>query len=286
MFHLLFFSFYNLLYSPLITADVKVSRIQQQIQTALSPKYTEMKTGARISRFGRPQTETKQDASSIPTEITKFIPKHSPKRLKPKDTELVANDPKVDNVEETSDGINGMKESSSASDESSTQLEDPTVEKPTHKGPEEEILKEPQGEVEGSGNESSESQNSVPVTEKQEQVPAADQEEVQYVSEESSINVYAQETLIDSGKETFEAHQDEESDVSLCEKGKHDFSDTDSALGSTVSCPETKDDAFFVGQILWGSFATHSWYPCIAFPFDDDGNITKSKIYTLLSLWQ
>lgn len=46
-----------------------------------------MKTGARISRFGRPQKETQQDVNSIPTEIAKFIPKHSPKRLKPKEFE-------------------------------------------------------------------------------------------------------------------------------------------------------------------------------------------------------
>lgn len=69
----------------LIPEKLKFDRIRRQIQTDLSPKFTEMKTSGRASRFGRPQKIAQQDANSIPSEITKFISKHSPKRLKPKE---------------------------------------------------------------------------------------------------------------------------------------------------------------------------------------------------------
>lgn len=226
---------------------MKVSRIQQEIQTDLSPKFTEMKTGAKISRFGRPQMETKQDASLIPTDIVKFIPKHSPKRLKPKDVDPDVNEPKCDDQGDSEEIIKeytALPLSENISKELS-QVEDKSLDH----------------EV------------------KMEVVESQNQEEkaLEMSSEESSDKTFTNEILPDSGKDTCEAHHDDDSEASLNEKGKHDFSDTDSALGSTFSGPDSKDQSFFTGQILWGSFATHSWYPCIVYPFDEDGNIIKSK---------
>lgn len=265
MFNLLF-AFLTSLFLYVFNAAIgRVSRIQQQIQTDLSPKFTEMKTGGRISRFGRPQTETKNDGS-IPTEIAKFIPKHSPKRLKPKDIELELSEPQEKHQEETPVKINKIAQPAPEIDEpdeeqSSIDLEPPRTDAP------EDTLKEPEEKV-AEGKETSESQKLKP--EAQDPVKS---DEVQSAPEESSINVYG----TDSGKETCETHQDDDSDASMSEKGKHDFSDTDSALGSTVSGPDAMDQAFFAGQLVWGSFATRSWYPCIIFPYDEEGNIIKSK---------
>jgi hypothetical protein len=69
--------------------------------------------------------------------------------------------------------------------------------------------------------------------------------------------------------------------------GKQDFSDTDSALGSasSSSCHDVKnnnvDGKFVAGQILWGSFSKLSWFPCMAYPIDDDGNVIVGKFKQL-----
>ena len=222
-----------------------------------------MKTGGRISRFGRPQTATKQDASSIPTEIAKFISKHSPKRPKPKETEMVMNDRIQE--ETTSD-------SSMVQDEAFSQLimeQSLLTDTIQVEGPEENSI-----EVQEKIQETNE------VVESQEPQELNKIETVDQLASQTAdqlVSIYENEALLDSVKEAGEIHQDEDSDVSVSDKGKHDFSDTDSALGSTVSCPE-KDSSFYTGQMLWGSFGTQSWWPCIVFPYDEEGNIIKRKL--------
>lgn len=275
MFVLFFMILFMLFISRIlfIPVKIKINRIQQQIQSDLSPKYTEMKTGARISRFGRPQTETKQDASSIPTEIAKFIPKHSPKRLKVKEVES-----EIDLQQ------NGCVE------------EEHQKFPPNEKNkPEEEIFHDKEGiipevtKIEASlvspeideNNSNDLVELSINAAEKQENIS----NEKEQIVEASTLTEKIQQDENDNNevmhvsvKEPLENHPDDVSDTSSVEKSKQDFSDTDSALGSTASCSENKDEEFFVGQILWGSFSTLSWYPCMAYPYDTEGNITKQGL--------
>ncbi|CAO1356173.1 unnamed protein product [Diamesa serratosioi] len=61
-------------------------------------------------------------------------------------------------------------------------------------------------------------------------------------------------------------------------KDKLDFSDTDSAKGSSIadsSTPASKD--FNAGQILWGSNSKKSYYPCMVYPNADGLIITTSN---------
>lgn len=250
--------------------NLKTSRIQQQIQSDLSPKFTEMKTGARTSRYGRPQIETKQEASSIPTEIAKFIPKHSPKRLKPKDTEVQSTETYVEDQEQMTDHAE-VKEAAPETEDSSPPIGKENI-------PEQELTQE-----ENDGDVYKIAPDDLPEAEVDTFIMAVDGEPVeeQHVPDESSINVYANEGLADSGKEPSEPNKDEDSDASMSEKGKHDFSDTDSALGSTTSCTDAKQN-FIAGQILWGSYSRKSWFPCMSYPHDDEGNIMKCKSQLLM----
>lgn len=232
-----------------------------------------MKTGARISRFGRPQTETKQDASSIPTEITKFIPKHSPKRLRAKDIEpemdaqqVEESQPELpeivtkitgeiipqDNIEAPEDSIEKTIQ------EEPMNIEDVKIEETTELAEEEIETQASEAEV----------------------VPSDDNpvEEFEETNEDVKPNTLQDDALQVSVKETLENHPDDASDTSSGEKSKQDFSDSDSALGSTASCSDHKDEDYFPGQILWGSFSTTNWYPCMAYPFDEEGNIIKQGL--------
>lgn len=65
-------------------------------------------------------------------------------------------------------------------------------------------------------------------------------------------------------------------------KDKLDFSDTDSAKGSSIAdstTPASKD--FNAGQILWGSNSKKSYYPCMVYP-NVDGSVTTCKLKSSL----
>lgn len=216
-----------------------------------------MKTGERISRFGRPQKIAQQDANSIPTDIAKFIPKHSPKRLKPKEqnieldvpqdiSELVKNQQPVameqdtENIPSQHDKENLSSENNLMELETKIEIEEEKVVisfSPQAQLPEEQISDALQENQEREEQTNGEICDSFPLS------------------------------LMTSNDEAPEAHSDA-------------VSDTDSALGSAGSCSDHKEDEFVVGQILWGGFSRESWWPCIVCPIDDSGAVTIGKLFS------
>lgn len=214
---LLFITDKNIGHSP-------VNRIQKEIQTNLSPKFTEKKTGARISRFGRPQKQTEHDVNSVPTEISKFISKRSPKRLKPKE----ANQEVATQQDESFQSLTSTK-SPSENKENSSRFEE---------------MKNQTVEVEETP-----AMNSSAIKENVEYSPA---EHSSDGFENDSVDFAVKDTTFDK---TTAENQNTDDEAGEGEKEKLDMSDTDSALGSALSC----SDEFIAGQILWGSFSRSSW---------------------------
>lgn len=216
------------------------SRIQREMESSLSPKFTEMKTGARTSRFGRPQKQTPSDINSVPTEISKFVLNHSPKRLKPKDShqESPTLPEKSLPLQQFSDSLpNDNKENSSNFAENTNHLQE------SHNSVDNSV-KQIKAEITNEGGEpmmAEDSTSVLPINEENIESP-----------EQDSLGADEQFEIIDEKSE----------------KEKPDLSDSDSALGSTAS----SHDNFFAGQILWGSFKRTSWYPCLVCP-DEEGNI-------------
>lgn len=217
----------------------KLKRVEKQIKTELSPKFTKMEGGGRLSRFGRPQKEAKQDKNSIPTEVARFISKSSPKKS-----------PKVKKPV----GFSYVKEHDESSD----------------------VFGALFGGAENSGYEN------VP-----DQVDSVEEEKI---SPEVQNDMDCDQCSVDVKEETAEYmfddenHKENRSDDGSDEKCKQDFSDTDSALGSAVSFNDikankgTKDgEDFIAGQIMWGSFGNFSWYPCMIYPNDKEGNVAIGK---------
>lgn len=241
-----------------------------------------MKTGARISRFGRPQTETKQDASSIPTEISKFISKNSPKRLRVKDIEPEMNVQQVDFHEESQQELPETITKVTGEIIPQDEIETPevSIEKATQEEPTEiedvKIVEIPDVEmVDELAEEEIEVQASEAEVAQNDDKPVENFEET---NENITPGTLQDDALQVSVKENLENHPDDASDTSSGEKSKQDFSDSDSALGSTASCSDHKEEDYFPGQILWGSFSTTSWYPCMAYPFDEEGSIIKQGL--------
>lgn len=273
------FNFSELI-STFFLEKVKTSRFQQQIKSDLSPKYTEMKTGARISRFGRKLTETKQDASSIPTEIAKFIPKNSPKRIKPKEVSVETDEILKENLQVLKEVEKVETEPEIALKTNSETLEVAVTEKAQMSEAEEredsfDVNYENSAIV---GEETSEQTVTEEVPTVSETVEVSDKNCEETQTNKSTVNIEADKVLQISATETMEGHRDDVSDTSSAEKSKQDFSDTDSALGS---CSDHKDEDFYAGQILWGSFSGFTWYPCMAFPYDEEGNIIERGSYIL-----
>ena len=179
-----------------------------------------MKTGCRTSRFERPQKETQQDFDSIPTVVARYVSKYSPKRLKPKES----------NLEEI--------QTESICEKTLTQK----------------IQSIP---LENKENfEDNEASEVVKETAPQEQKPICDEH-----STDTSA-VYIDEKVPETSEfsvaifENVPLKSSSDDDLS-----KQDFSDTDSALGS---------------------FSKLSWFPCIAYPIDDDGTVISGKILLTL----
>lgn len=221
------------------------------MSTNLSPKFTEMKSGARTSRFGRPQKETQQDFGMIPTEVAKFVSKHSPKRLKPKDRSLELNTSLNNNRDES---FEALPESPDAEKENSV----------------------PECKSEVSLNLEIAS-DTLRLAESEIELKIQD-EEVKEMQVDAVIpppeEVPQTKSFEDELSKAREAYGGSD------EKSKQDFSDTDSALGSVASCNDIKamkDEMFTAGQILWGSFSKTSWYPCMVYPIDYDDNIVIGK---------
>lgn len=198
-----------------------------------------MKTGERISRFGRPQKEATQDAGVIPTDVSKFVSKHSPKRLKPKQQEKIVQEVK---------------------NEKSQQENIPYEDKENKILPE--TLKSQKLEV-------SEEKNTPLVIEK-----------VSMKSVEGEVKAPLPLIFEDFEMGLKDENENDSANVLVVlddDKGKQDFSDTDSALGSATSCKNEakgiKSGTHFAGQILWGSFSKLSWFPCMAYPIDDEENV-------------
>jgi hypothetical protein len=239
-----------------------LNRIQKQIQSDLSPKFTEMKTGVRTSRFGRPQREAQQDLNSIPTDVAKFVSKHSPKRLKPKENNLEESQGEELKVamaqevlledKENLEGVGGGETMGIEPETMAVEAETMTIEEEKIEEETMEIKQEIEAEI------------------KQEQ------------EDEEQFTVIVDEPLAidDKVPETFEANVEVFKDVprtvpSECSSSKQDFSDTDSALGNDI---KNNNGEFVAGQVLWGSFSRSSWFPCMAYPItDDDSNVISGK---------
>lgn len=239
------------------------------METELSPKYTEMKTGERTSRFGRPQKAAQQEINSIPTEVMKFIPKHSPKRLKPKvdlDTSLDLNsslDLDSSLTEET------PRKQSTASDIPTENQDIPSHNKENLEnteceiaGDEEVKLVEPMDQ--SKSEESPETLPNTPLMITEETLCEADPSVTMPISEDQKLSDGNDDLNDEDHHEATENHSD-------------GISDTDSALGSAVSCNDTKDEEVTLGQVLWGSFNRQSWWPCIVYPIDETGAFSAGK---------
>lgn len=207
-----------------------LNRIQKQIQIDFSPKFTEMKTGFRTSRFGRPQKETQQDSNSIPTEVARFVSKHSPKRLKPKESNLEA--VQTESTKKTLEAQNIPLEDKENFEDNEAS----------------EVVKEAAQEQMAACDEHSADTPAVHIDEK--------------VLETSEFSVAIFENV---------PHKSSMDDG----LSKQDFSDTDSALGNDI---KNNNGEFTAGQILWGSFSKLSWFPCMAYPIDDEGTVMSGKI--------
>lgn len=211
-----------------------------------------MKTGVRTSRFGRPQKEAQQDINSIPTEVARFVSKHSPKRLKPKET----------NLEECH---GGEIKKATTQDIQSFPLED------------KENFAEIEGIVETATMEVSD-QNETLNTKV---ANVESQEDLQVEQEETDVEKISEMSENNNNKDFSMQEDDERPHKSSSDDGlgKQDFSDTDSALGSASSCHDIKNNnsEFVAGQILWGSFSKLSWFPCMAYPIDEEGNVVNGE---------
>lgn len=219
-----------------------INRFQKEIQSSLSPKFTEMKTGVRTSRFGRPQKQTEHDINSVPTEISKFVSKHSPKRLKPKektqDSEVQTGESRPGEIIQKSPSENKENSSNFAENKNlQTNIEQRPVKIPS---------KIMEANAENSPTDLLHVEDESAIQQK----ISAD-----YNFEQTSFADISVDPVVDD-------------EISEVEKEKQDLSDTDSALGSAESC----NDEFIAGQIVWGSFSRSSWYPCIVYP-DLDGNV-------------
>ena len=197
----------------------------------------EMKKGERTSRFGRPQKEVQQDANTVPTEVAKFIPKHSPKRLKPKE---FTSEPIV-----AQNGDNSKV--NKCHDQENVKLEEENI--PTHN--KENLSENQKPKIPDTVSSSSECDS------KEELVEANNNNHEENITIVKSGTEVFEVIMLSGNAEATEAHSD-------------GVSDTDSALGSAASCADTKDEEFTPGQILWGSFNRANWYPCIVCP-DENG---------------
>lgn len=245
-----------------IAGKVRQNRIQKEISNDLSPKFTEMKTGPRLSRFGRPQKAAKQDANSIPTEISKFVTKHSPspKRNKTnRNSDLNLSVEQCEKLKEADEDSKENKEEGNIPKDLDMKLES------NESGIIIEIHKE-------------EPTVQPVITETVSAAPAGDVIKPDADLVEAATIVYE-----NNKKASSEANSEDDagSDTSSGEKNK-DFSDTDSALGSAGSCHEMKplkEGDIVAGSILWGSFNKANWYPCMAYPIDDEGNVTVGELF-------
>lgn len=240
--------------------------MKNQIKTELSPKFTEMKTGGRVSRFGRPQNETKQDANSIPWEIlSKTVSKHSPKRS-PKIQKVAKEKVElITSAEDQNENLdNNNQEDKKESNENipmdvNTEKSDISADLDTQ-------LQEKMVEVK---------QEAEIVLEV---IKVVKTEPVTMVKQEAGIS----ETVMTVNQEET-AKSDDETEVDVSkndeEKNKQEFSDSDSALGSASSYHEEKsrrEEEFAPGKIMWGSFNKTSWYPCMIYP-NKEGKVITGK---------
>lgn len=239
-------------------AKEKFTRIHQQMKTELSPKLTEKQTGEhqRTSRFGRPQKAAQQEINSIPTDIMKFVTKHSPKRLKPKvDLDSSLNEEKMENQ---------SFEAEIASDNQDI----PSHNKETLNGAATEVAAEGDASV----NETMEQEQSVDTSETSLNMT------IEQIMDEG-LNKGPSEDLNDQSKQS-DGNEDlnEEEHHETTENHSDSVSDTDSALGSAASCSDHKDEEITLGQVMWGGFNRQAWWPCIVYPVDEAGTFISGRI--------
>lgn len=204
-----------------------------------------MKTGVRTSRSGRLLKQTEQDINSLPTEVAKFITKSSPRR-KPKET-IIEKDTTQEVVPENYQSPGENKENSSEF-ETTEMKQKPPLEQ------DEQVAMAPQSSAIESSEQEADANN-----------------ESQSDEQENDGEVQPNIETNDNGL-LLKFESDDDDNTNSGDRGKQDFSDTDSALGSGASC----NDEFNAGQILWGAFSKMAWYPCMVYP-DKDGNITIGK---------
>ncbi|CRK86252.1 CLUMA_CG000004, isoform A [Clunio marinus] len=199
---------------------------------------TKALSGERISRFGRPQKQTILDMNSIPTEVAKFIPKSSPKRQRTKG----------DNVEVAIEENKSKEKISLPEDkenEVSTNIENICF-------------------------------KNIEIDEKVSADDISNQESNKAEQDTSEKELIIKQEDLSEDCILYGASKENHSDD---EKSKQDYSDTDSALGSATSHENNNEikvsegELLIPGRILWGSFTKLSWFPCMAYPMDDSGNV-------------
>jgi len=272
------------LFSFFLENATKLDRIQKQMSSNLSPQFTAKKVEENVatSRFGRPQKKVKEDDSLLPTDMMLYVSKYSPKRKKPKIRSDLSAEPK-DIAAKEEEAVSQIDDSLVINMSTEETSKDSDEENKQHISNESKIKEEPQhpGKLVIEGVITNES---ICAMETDSVVPDDDDTKDEAHEEaDSSCPKMEEETVPEPEIEATESPMSDIKTESMFddyeetkEKQQQDFSDTDSALGSASS---SKDEAgtqnhqssnIFAGQILWGSFSKQSWFPCMAYPADEN----------------
>lgn len=225
--------------------------MQNLLHMGISSQLAEIKSVGRTSRSGRVSLPT-NNPGAIPSDVSKFITKtntKSPKQntaAKSKPKEIKKNEEVDDSeIDTTAEEIN-----------ESMDIEDSTLDNKENVS-----LFVPETPV-----------SSDLVEVKLESI----------VKEEFETSPVIIETKLEDQVEESFSKSPSEDPHSDGEKGHRDFSDTDSALGSTTSFKNVnnnneneKNCDWKVGDVVWGSFNRISWFPCMIYPFEDDTTFTS-----------
>lgn len=219
--------------------DPKVARVEKQMESSLTPLLTEISPdrGGRTSRFGRPQKET-HHPHSVPTELTKFISKSSPKRFKPKQPGEEKSHVELRATEDEETPTQHIKEESSAA-----VLQEVKIESETECSAPAEVIIESQTE---------------PTSGLVEDAKAED-ETVEGSADRSHSEGGSDASFQDKRKSDFS-----DTDSAL-------------GSAASIKGEPKEEFELVPGQIIWGGFNGRTWYPCMIYP-NTDGDFLTRKI--------
>lgn len=220
-----------------------------------SPQLSELKLGGRTSRSGRVSLQT-SNPGAIPSDVAKFITKTNSKKSPKQNTATKSKQKEIEKSKTTDESSMDTTSESINLDSSFDNKENDSL------GVEPDII------------ETSASSNLDEV--KQESVV---KEEYEFSS------IVIQTKLEDRQIEESFSKSPSEDPQSEGEKGSRDYSDSDSALGSTTSFKNVnnnneneKNCDWKVGDVVWGSFNRANWFPCMVYPIEDESDDDEEEV--------